>query len=84
MEMTMDGHPLWDRVERALNNIRPFLVNDHGDVKLLGISDDHVVSVALQGACVTCPMSTMTMTAGVEQAVKDAVPEIVAVVSVVE
>lgn len=63
------------RIETALNNIRPYLNADGGDVKILEIKDDTLV-LELIGACSSCPMSTMTLKAGVEEAVKRAVPEI--------
>jgi Fe-S cluster biogenesis protein NfuA len=64
------------KVEKALDGIRPYLEADGGNVKILEISDDNVVKLELLGACGTCPMSTMTMKAGVEEAIKRAVPEI--------
>lgn len=66
---------LTSRIETALNNIRPYLNADGGDVKILEIKDDTLV-LELIGACSSCPMSTMTLKAGVEEAVKRAVPEI--------
>lgn len=65
-----------DRVEAALDKIRPFLIADGGNVKVLEITDDMVVRVELEGACGTCPMSPMTMKAGVEEALMKDVPEI--------
>ncbi len=65
-----------ERVEAALEKIRPFLVADGGDVKILEITDDMVVRLELLGACGTCPMSPMTMKAGVEEAIKKEIPEI--------
>lgn len=67
------------RVEEALNTVRPYLEADGGDLKVLEITEGMVVRVELLGSCGTCPMSTMTMKAGIEQAVKSAVPEIVSV-----
>ncbi|MFY0654085.1 MAG: NifU family protein [Cyclobacteriaceae bacterium] len=67
---------LISRVEQALENIRPYLLADGGDVKLIEISDDFMVRVELLGACGACPMSPMTMKAGVEEAVKRVAPEI--------
>ena len=60
----------------ALDKIRPYLEADGGDVKIVEISDDNVVMIELLGACGSCPMSTMTLKAGVEEAVKREVPEI--------
>ncbi len=70
------------RVEKALNSIRPYLETDGGDIKIVEISSDNIVKLELLGACGTCPMSTMTMRAGVEEAIKRAVPEVNAVVAV--
>lgn len=67
---------LTSRVEEALETIRPYLKADGGDVRLLGIDDSLVVNLELLGACGTCPMSSMTLKAGVEEAIKKAVPEI--------
>lgn len=67
------------KVEDALQNIRPYLEADGGDVKVLEISDGGVVTLELLGACGSCPMSTMTLKAGVEEAIKRAVPEITSV-----
>lgn len=74
--------PLTARVEAALNSIRPYLEADGGNIKILEISPDHVVRLELLGACGSCPMSTMTMRAGVEEAIKRAVPEIKSVEAV--
>lgn len=73
---------LIDRVELALDGIRPYLEADGGNVKVIGITDDLVLRLELTGTCSSCPMSTMTLKAGVEEAVKRAVPEIVKVVAV--
>jgi len=64
------------RVEEVITQIRPYLVADGGDLKLINITDDLVVQVELQGACRSCPMSNVTLKNGVEVAVKKAVPEI--------
>ena len=69
------------RVEEALQTIRPYLEADGGDVKLLEVTEDMVVRLELLGACGTCPMSSMTLKAGVEEAIKRAVPEITAVLA---
>jgi Fe-S cluster biogenesis protein NfuA len=70
---------LVERVESALDNIRPYLEADGGNVKVLEVTADNVVLLELLGACGSCPMSTMTLKAGVEDAIKRAVPEITAV-----
>lgn len=67
------------KVDQAINNIRPYLKADGGDVKLLDIDDDYVVQVELLGACEACPMSPMTMKAGIEEAVKRVAPEVKAI-----
>lgn len=65
-----------ERVEEALQVIRPYLQADGGDVKLLELTQENTVVLELLGACGSCPMSTMTLKAGVEEAIKRAVPEI--------
>ncbi len=67
---------LHDRIEKALNNIRPYLEADGGDVKVLEVDDNKNVILELLGNCGSCPMSTMTLKAGVEEAIKREVPEI--------
>ena len=67
-----------DRVEKALEELRPQLQADGGDIELLGV-DQGVVKVRLKGACAGCPMSTMTLKMGVEQHLKKKIPEIVKV-----
>ena len=67
---------LLERVENALDTIRPYLVTDGGDVSIEEITPDHIVRLRLLGSCGSCPMSIMTLKAGIEQAIKKAVPEI--------
>ena len=69
---------LYQRVETALDKIRPYLEADGGNVRIVSI-EDGILQIELLGACGTCPMSTMTMKAGVEEAIIKAVPEIQAV-----
>ena len=64
------------QVEEALDTIRPYLMADGGSVRLLDITPDLVVELELLGACGSCPMSTMTLRAGIEQALKRSVPQI--------
>jgi len=73
---------IFKKVDEALDTIRPYLEADGGNVKILEISVDNVVKLELSGACGSCPMSSMTMKAGVEDAIKRAVPEITAVEAV--
>lgn len=70
-----------ERVEKALETVRPALQADGGDIQLVSV-EDGVVKVRLMGACGGCPMSSMTISQGVERAVKQAVPEIKKVVAV--
>lgn len=65
-----------NRVESALDNIRPYLEADGGNVRVLEISADNNLKLEFVGACGSCPMSTMTFKAGVEEAIKRSVPEI--------
>jgi Fe-S cluster biogenesis protein NfuA len=65
-----------EKIEGALDSIRPYLEADGGNVKIVGLSDDMVLQLELTGTCSSCPMSTMTLKAGVEEAVKKAIPEI--------
>jgi len=75
--MSLENQPeLKVRLEEALDTIRPYLMADGGSVRLLDVTPDMVVELELLGACGTCPMSTMTLRAGIEQALKRSVPEI--------
>ncbi len=67
------------KVEGVIDQIRPYLEADGGNIRFVEITDDNIVNVELLGACGSCPMSQMTLKAGVEQAVRKAVPEITAV-----
>jgi Fe-S cluster biogenesis protein NfuA len=71
-----------ENVKKALNNVRPSLQADGGDVELVGISDDGIVSVKLTGACGGCPMAEMTLKMGIENYLKKEVPEVTGVVGV--
>jgi Fe-S cluster biogenesis protein NfuA len=82
MEANIETKSLYDRVDEALNSVRPYMEADGGNITLLEITDEGVVKVELTGACGSCRMSAMTMKAGVEEAIKKAVPEITAVVAV--
>lgn len=70
-----------EKVEAALEQIRPALLADGGDVELVDVNDS-VVTLRLSGACSGCPMATMTLTFGVEQALKELVPEVKEVIAV--
>lgn len=67
---------LLDQVEAALDTIRPYLLTDGGNVSVEEITPDNVVRLRLLGACGSCPMSIMTLKAGIEEAIKKAVPQI--------
>jgi len=73
---------LLSKIEGALDEIRPYLEEDEGDIKLIEVTDDMVVKVKLMGACSSCNVSMMTMKSGVEQAIKRAVPEIKEVIDI--
>jgi len=68
-----------EKVEKVLNEIRPMLMRDGGNVELVSI-DGGVVKVRLQGACAGCPMSQMTLRNGIEKVLKEKIPEVIAVV----
>jgi Fe-S cluster biogenesis protein NfuA len=70
-----------EKVEAALNKIRPSLQADGGDVELIEVTSDGVVKVRLTGACRGCPLSQMTLKAGIEKVIKQEVPEVKEVVA---
>ena len=70
------------QVEEALNDIRPQLQADGGDIELVEVTEDGIVKVRLMGACSGCPGAQMTLQLGVERAVKARVPEVKAVEAV--
>jgi len=70
-----------EKVEKALNDVRPALRADGGDVELVDI-EDNIVKVRLKGACAGCPMSQMTLKQGIERYLKKLIPEIISVESV--
>ncbi len=74
-------HLMKEKVEKAIEKIRPMLVRDGGNVELVEIVDG-VVKVRLQGACAGCPMSQMTLKNGIERLIKEDVPEVKSVVAV--
>ena len=70
-------------IEKALDEIRPFLQSDGGDISLLSIENDNLVKVQLQGACVGCSVNQMTLKSGVEMTIKKYAPQIEEVINVV-
>ncbi|SDC60383.1 NifU family protein [Williamwhitmania taraxaci] len=79
-----DLKQITERVQAAINIVRPYLQNDGGDISLIEVTEDMVAKVKLLGACGTCPYSLMTLKNGVEQAIRRDVPEIKEVVAVNE
>lgn len=77
-----DLNTLRKRIDRALDELRPFLRSDGGDISVLAVKEDLTVEVELQGACAHCSQAAMTMRAGVEEAVRRAVPEVTQVLAV--
>lgn len=78
----MTTQELTTKVEEALDEIRPFLQSDGGDISLISIEEGKVVNVQLQGACVGCSVNQMTLKSGVEMTIKKYAPQIEKVISV--
>ena len=72
------------KINNAIDQLRPFLIADGGDMEFLELTDDAIVRVKLLGACSDCSMSHMTMRAGLEEALKTAAPEVKSVEAVEE
>ncbi|CAM4357639.1 MULTISPECIES: NifU family protein [Aquirufa] len=72
----MENHPLYSKVQAALDSIRPYLIADGGNVEIIEITEDNRLKLNLLGACKSCNMSAMTFKAGVEEAIRREVPEI--------
>lgn len=68
-----------EHVEKVLDEIRPSLQADGGNVELVDVTDDGIVKVRLTGACGTCPMSTMTLKMAIEKTLRDKIPQVKAV-----
>jgi Fe-S cluster biogenesis protein NfuA len=73
---------LLPEVEAALDTIRPWMITDGGNVRILELTPTGILRLELEGACGSCPMSAMTMKAGVEEAIRRAVPAIIRVEAV--
>lgn len=71
---------LLEKVKRAIQDVRPSLQADGGDIELVSVGEDGVVKVRLTGACGSCPMATMTLKQGVESYLKKTIPEVKEVV----
>ncbi|MDG1728265.1 MAG: NifU family protein [Algibacter sp.] len=78
----MSSEELKLNVEKALDEIRPFLQSDGGDISLLSIENDNLVKVQLQGACVGCSVNQMTLKSGVEMTIKKYAPQIEQVINI--
>ena len=81
-KVTMSTEELRLNVEKALDEIRPFLQSDGGDISLLAIEDDKLVKVQLEGACVGCSVNQMTLKSGVEMTIKKYAPQIEQVINI--
>jgi Fe-S cluster biogenesis protein NfuA len=77
-----DTKTIKERVIKVLEQVRPYLQSDGGDIELIDVTEDLTVKVRLKGACHGCPYSMQTLKAGVEQAIVKEVPEIKKVISV--
>jgi Fe-S cluster biogenesis protein NfuA len=73
---------LLSKIEASLDTMRPYLISDGGNVEIVDVTEDMTVRLRLVGACKTCPQSFMTMKAGIETAIKQAVPEIKSVIAI--
>jgi Fe-S cluster biogenesis protein NfuA len=78
----MTDTDILDKIEASLDTMRPYLKDDGGNVEIVDITDEGILRLRLMGACSICPQSFMTMKAGIETAVKQAVPEIKSVIAV--
>ncbi len=80
--MIMTPEELKSTVEKALDEIRPFLQSDGGDISLVSIDDDKLVTVKLEGNCVGCSVNQMTLKSGVEMTIKKHAPQIEKVINI--
>jgi len=78
----MSTEEVKQKISNAIEQVRPFLQNDGGDISLVEVTDDLTVKVELHGACGSCPYSLMTLKNGVEQAIRRDVPQIKEVVAI--
>ena len=78
----MSSEDLRLNVEKALDEIRPFLQNDGGDINLIAIENDEIVKVQLVGACSSCSVNQMTLKSGVEMTIKKYAPQIQSVINI--
>lgn len=73
---TAEKKELLQRIDLALNDVRPHLKVDGGNVEVVDVTEDHIVKIKWLGACESCNMSVMTMRAGVEQTLRSKIPQI--------
>ncbi|MGB3149543.1 MAG: NifU family protein [Maribacter sp.] len=78
----MTADELRSNVEKALEEIRPFLQSDGGDISLISIDNNNSVKVKLEGACVGCSVNQMTLKSGVEMTIKKYAPQIEEVINI--
>ena len=78
----MTDTDILEKIEASLDTMRPYLKDDGGNVEIVDITNEGVLRLRLIGACSSCPQSFMTMKAGIETAVRQAVPEIKSVIAV--
>ena len=76
---TSTNTELITKAQNAIEQIRPYLQADGGDIRFVELTDENILNVELQGSCGSCPFSRMTLKNGVEEAVRRALPEIVSV-----
>jgi len=77
-----DKEKLNQKIQNVIDQVRPYLQADGGDINFIEVTDDNVVNVELTGACGSCPFSTMTLKNGVEATLKKVIPEIKEVVAI--
>lgn len=79
---TSEKQKLISKIDQALNEVRPHLAVDGGNVEVVDVTEDHIVKIKWLGTCEGCSMSAMTMRAGIEQAIRGQLPQIVSVEAV--
>ena len=79
---TSEKQKLISKIDQALNEVRPHLAVDGGNVEVVDVTEDHIVKIKWLGTCEGCSMSAMTMRAGIEQAIRGQLPQILGVEAV--
>lgn len=79
LNMLQNNPEIIAKIEKAIDGLRPYLEADGGDMTFVELTPENIVKMRLHGACQSCSMSTMTLKAGIEQAIKSAVPQVIAV-----